>query len=119
VSAKPRRLRTSRNKNIPGVYSVKEYILTEDTLDNIGTLRSSAAFWSAIGSIGLGFVLSAVQSLSLAGETVDAATKASWTAYWQLGLFVTVVSYSAAVFYFCKGKSVLQHVKENTTHEID
>lgn len=114
-----RRIRSSKNKPIPGVYSVKEYILTEDTLDNIGTLRASAAFWSAIGSIGLGFVLSALQSLSLAGNTVDPAAKASWEAYWQIGAFVTAVSYGAAFFYFMKGKSVLKQVKDNTTHESE
>lgn len=96
---------------------MKEYILTEDTLDNIGTLRTSAAFWSAVGSIGLGFVLSTFQSLSLAGDAVVPATTATWEAYRNMGAFLTVVSYAAALFYFCKGKSVLKHVKDNTTHD--
>ena len=72
---------------------------------------------AAIGSLGLGFVLSTWQALSLAGSDVPADTVAAWRAYLKASIFVTVVAYSAAIFYYFKGKSVLQYVKDNTTHD--
>lgn len=112
-----KRIRASKNKPRPGVYSVKEYPITEDTLDRIGTLRTSVAFWSAVGSLGLGFVLSTWQSLSLAGDGAKQEAISAWWAYVKAGAFITLVSYAAAIYYHCKGKSVLQFVKDNTTHD--
>lgn len=98
---------------------VKEYPITEDRLDNIGNLRLSSALFSSAGSLGLGFVISTMQSLSLAGGSVDVATKATWTAWcWSVGFF-TIVAYAAAAFYFIKGKSAVDYVKENTVHDED
>lgn len=113
------KIRSSKSKPKPGIYSVKEYILTEDTLENIGTLRTSVTFWSSVGSLALGFVLSTGQSLTLAADEADVATNAAWCAFFTVGLFVMIASYSAAIWYFCKGKSVLQFVKDHTTHEDD
>ncbi len=117
-SSKPnKRIRATKTQNRPGVLRVKEYPITEDTLDNIGTLRVSAAFWFAIGSLALGFALSAWQSLELADGSVTDATKASWTAYRNMGAAAAVIAYVAGVFYFLKGKSVIQFVKDNTIHD--
>ena len=113
----PKTIRSTNTRHRPRVLSVKEYPLAEDRLDNIGTLRGSSAFWAAIGSLGLGFVLSTWQALSLAGSDVPADTVAAWRAYLKASIFVTVVAYSAAIFYYFKGKSVLQYVKDNTTHD--
>jgi hypothetical protein len=112
-----KRIRSTKTKHRPGVLQLKEYPITEDTLDNIGTLRVSAAFWFAVGSLALGFALSAWQSHALAGNDVDAAAKATWAAYRTIGVVVAVVSYVAGGFYFWKGKSVIQFVKDNTTHD--
>ena len=117
ATPRAKRIRASKAKPRPGVYSVKEYPITEDTLDRIGTLRTSVAFWSAVGSLGLGFVLSTWQSLSLTGDGAKQEAVAAWWAYVKAGGFITAVSYAAAIYYHCKGKSVLQFVKDNTTHD--
>jgi hypothetical protein len=95
---------------------VKEYPVTEQTLNSIGTLRISAAFWFAVGSLAFGFALSCWQSLSLASD-VDAATKATWVVYRNVGFAAAAISYLAGGFYFFKGKGVIDYVKENTTHD--
>jgi hypothetical protein len=112
-----RKIRSTKTHNLPGKRVVKEYPITEDVLNNIGTLRASAAFWAAVGSLALGFALSAWMSLSLAGSGVDAATTAAWRAYRNLSGVFALFSYAAATFYFFKGKSVIQYVKDSTTHD--
>jgi hypothetical protein len=111
-----KRIRNTKTQHRPGVLRVKEYPVTEQVLDNIGTLRLSAAFWCAVGSLALGFALSCWQSLSLA-SAVDEATKAAWKVYRNVGFGIALIAYLAAVFYFFKGKSVIQYVRENTVHD--
>jgi hypothetical protein len=95
---------------------VKEYPVTEQVLDNIGTLRFSCAFFAAIGSLALGFALSCWQSIDLAsGEA--AATLATWTVYMNVGFFIAGVSYLAALIYYFKSESVIEYVKKHTVHD--
>ena len=96
---------------------MKEYPITEDVLNNIGTLRASAAFWAAVGSLALGFALSAWMSIELAGDDVNATAKASWYAYRNLSFALAAFSYLSAGFYFIRGKSVIKYVKESTEHD--
>lgn len=112
-----KKIKATKTQNRPGVLRVKEYPITEDTLENIGTLRVSAAFWFAIGSLALGFVLSAWQSLSLGGDEVSETAKATWTTYRNIGGAIALIAYGAGLFYFCKGKSVIKFVKDNTIHD--
>lgn len=112
-----RKIRSTKTHNRPGRRVVKEYPITEDVLNNIGTLRTSAAFWAAVGSLALGFALSAWMSLSLAGSGVTDAVKATWTAYRNISFIFAVFSYGSAAAYFLKGKSVIRYVKDSTEHD--
>ena len=94
---------------------MKEYPITEETLDIIGTLRTSAAACFAIGSLALGFTISNFQSIAFA-TGVKPEVAATWHAYGMIGIVVAVGSYIAGIIFFCKGRSVLKKIKEETTH---
>lgn len=114
-----RKIRSTKTKHMPGVLSVKEYPVAEDRLDNIGAMRTSAAFWIAVGSLALGFALSCWQSLSLAGNDVPATSKVAWTVYRNVGFFIAVVAYGAGWYYFRRGNNAVKFIKEHTTHDVD
>lgn len=116
--AKPKpKIRSTGTKHRPGRLYMKEYPVTEATLDHIGTLRLSAAFWFSLGSLTLGVTLSTVLSLSLAGPEASEAAKATWTSMAWLTGAVTLIAYIAGAFYFFTGKGVVDYVKENTVHD--
>lgn len=96
---------------------MKEYPVAEDRLDNIGALRTSAAFWVGVGSLAFGFSLSCWQSLSLAGNDVTETARATWTVYRNVGFVVAIASYIAGAFYFLKGNSAIKFIKDHTTHD--
>lgn len=99
---------------------MKEYAVTEDVLNNMGSLCVSATLWAAVGSLALGFALSAWVSLDLAGTDVDAAARLSWEAYRNIGFIAALCAYNAAAYYAVRGKSVIEHVKEGTVpDEVD
>ena len=107
----------SGTEHTPGRRTMKEYPITEETLDNIGTLRTSSSLCFAIGSLALGFTLSSAQSLSLAGTGVSEAIAATWTAYTWAGGIVAFGAYIAGGVFFLKGGSVLRKVKDETRHD--
>jgi hypothetical protein len=115
----PAKPRYSRTKNKPGIFSVKEYPISEDKLDSLSTVRASSAFWTGVGSLALGFALSTCQSLGVAGADVTPEASATWAAYATAGFIVAGVCYGAAVIYYCKTKSMLQFIKDNTVHADD
>ena len=84
----------STTSHVPGKRVMKEYPITEETLDNIGTLRTSASACFAIGSLALGFALSNVQSIALA-TGVSPVIVATWTAYGWASAIVAVAAYIA------------------------
>jgi len=105
----------STTSHVPGKRVMKEYPITEETLDNIGTLRTSASACFAIGSLALGFAISNCQSIALA-TGVSPVIVATWTAYGQLSGIVAVATYIAGGIFFWKGHGVLKRIKQETTH---
>lgn len=96
---------------------MKEYPITEETLDNIGVLQTSAASALAVGSLSLGFALSTWQALSLAGDTIPSDIKATWIAYQTAGLILTIGAYFVGLCFYWKKSTVLRKIKHETTHE--
>jgi len=96
---------------------VKEYPVAEDRLDNIGTLRTSASFWLAVGSLAAGFALSCWQSLALGGRDVSETATATWTVYRNVSGVVSLCAYVAGIYYFRKGSAVIRFIKEHTVHD--
>lgn len=113
---KVRPIRATKTRHRPGVLSLKEYPITEDTLNNIGTLRLSAAFWFSVGSLALGFALSSLQSLFFTGNVSDTA-RAVWITITIITGIIALIAYAAGGFYFFRGQSVIQFVKDNTSHD--
>ena len=114
---KQRKNRSTKTQHRPGVLRLKEYPITEDTLDNIGTLRVSAAFWFAVGSLALGFALGSIPALVMAPKDVPTTAFAVSCSLAIMAGVVAVVAYGAGTFYYKKGQSVVQFVKDSTVHD--
>lgn len=115
---KRRAQKGSSTDHLPGKRTMKEYPVTEETFDTIGVLRTSAALGFSFGSLCLGFALSSWQAVSMADPTTVApATIASWTAYGWSALIGAVIFYAGGIVYAFKGGSVVQKVKDGTSHD--
>ena len=90
--------------------------MTEETLDTIATLKTSATACFAIGSLALGFALSCWQALSLGGSSIPPDVAATWSAYRWSSTLITALSYIGGGLFWCKGGSVIQTIKDSTTH---
>lgn len=99
-----------------GVLVMKEYPITEETLNAIGSNRANSAFWCAVGSLCLGTCLSIVLSVSLAGNSVDAVTVAVWKTIGWLSFIATLITYGAAWRHYRASESLVDYIKRNTVH---
>lgn len=106
----------STTTHVPGIRTIKEYPVTEETLDTIATLRTSATVCFAVGSLTAGFALSCWQALSMGEGTVAPAVAATWSAYRWSAVVVTLIAYVGGFIFWAKGGSVIQTIKDNTTH---
>jgi len=95
---------------------MKEYPVTEETMDTIATLKTASTVCFAIGSLAAGFALSCWQALSMGEATITPAIAASWSAYRWSASIAAAASYIGGVIFWLKGGSVIQSVKDSTSH---
>ena len=96
---------------------MKEYPITEETFDMIGTLRNSASVFFSIGSLAFGIAISTLQALSFADSKVGIDVVAMWKACGWAASAVSVGAYIAGIIFYAKGSSVMARVKSETVHD--
>jgi hypothetical protein len=107
----------SGNDPLPGRRAMKEYPITEETLDNIGVLKTAAAFCFSSSALLVGFAASDFQSLAMAGGTVSDAVWSMWMTIAIITSFLAVGLGAAGILFHRKEGGTIARIKQETTHE--
>jgi hypothetical protein len=106
----------SSTNHIPGKREMKEYPITEETLDSIAVMKRSSAGCYSAASLFFGLAISSAQSLCFAGKDVSAAMWGAWIAIGIISAIAAFGGVLAARWFDGREKNALQKIKDETTH---
>jgi hypothetical protein len=102
--------------HIPGRRAVKEYAVSEETLDYIGGLNSSSSLFLSLGSAFIGIAGSFCITFLTAPTDMASTVQVVLETVMYMSLVLSILFYVLSGSYIFKQKGVIRKIKSDTIH---
>lgn len=103
--------------HIPGRRSVKEYAVSEETLDSMGTASTSSSIYLTIASVAAGYAGSIYLSIFTATSLLPESNAIRLELMMNFSIIISVIFFFLAAISIFKQKGIIKRIKRETIHD--